>query len=229
MSASRFAGLAVAAALLVGAAVPAAEAASPRVEGQVVDRAGRVVGPRTVHLDALRVRSEGRTCRLRSGLALGVLRGLKVPFRVEGSCSSLYVFEARRQRERGAGGWVYKVDRRLPGVSASAPSGRLRSGRRVTWFWCVQAGNCQRTLGTRVVAEPGSLRITVTGYDDKGRGVAVAGASVGVRTAGSDAVVRVATGPDGTVAVPARPGAAHTVTATRRGMIPAFPERVTGR
>jgi hypothetical protein len=97
----------------VSAVVPAASAAaSPVVDAQVVDRAGQVVGPRQVALPAFSVRSEGRRCRLRAGLPLGVLRALRVPYKVEGSCSSLYVFEARRQRERGAGGWVYKVGRR---------------------------------------------------------------------------------------------------------------------
>jgi hypothetical protein len=205
----------------------AVHAASPKVEAQVVDRAGRVIGPRTVRLDALRVRSEGRTCRLRAGLALAALRELRVPFRVEGSCPSLYVFEARRQRERGAGGWVYKVDRRLPGVSASATSGRLRSGRQVTWFWCVQAGNCQRSLETRSVAEGGSLRVTVTAYDDKGRGIAAAGADVTVTTATGERSSAV-TAADGTASLPVGSGAV-TVNATRRGLVPSFPERVAAR
>jgi hypothetical protein len=45
---------------------------------------------------------------------------------------------------------------------------RLRGGERVTWFWCVRAGNCQRSLETRSVAEGGTLRVIVTAYDDKG-------------------------------------------------------------
>jgi hypothetical protein len=143
-------------------------AASPTVDAQVVDRAGRVVGPRTVAVAALRVRADGRTCRLRAGLPVGVLRALKQPFRAEGSCSSLYISEVRRQRERGAGGWVYKVGRKLPGVSASAPSARLRSGQQVTWFWCKQAGACQRTLETQSATSGDSLRITVRSYDDRG-------------------------------------------------------------
>jgi hypothetical protein len=199
-------------------------AASPTVDAQVVDRAGRVVGPREVRVAALRVRSEGRTCRLSAGLPIGVLRALRAPFRAEGSCSALYVSEVRRQRERGAGGWVYKVGRRLPGVSASAPSGRLRSGQQVTWFWCVQAGACQRTLATRSAITDGTLRVTVTGYDDRGRGVRVAGATVAIRQ--GDQVTSTPTGADGTLAVPAAPGAAYEVRATRRGLIPSFPEAV---
>ena len=62
--------------------------------------------------------------------------------------ASLYVFQVRGDRERGAGGWVYKVGRRLPGAQRERRrAGRLRSGQRVTWFWCAQAGRCQRTLG----------------------------------------------------------------------------------
>ena len=202
-------------------------AASPTVDAQVVDRAGRVVGPRTVAVPALRVRADGRTCRLRAGLPVGVLRALKVPFRAEGSCSSLYIFEVRRQRERGAGGWVYKVGRKLPGVSASAPSGRLRSGQQVTWYWCVQAGACQRTLETRTTASGGSLRITVRSYDDRGRGKPAAGAQVSVGQ--GDAITEVTTGADGTATATAAPGQRSTVRATRRGMIPSFPEQVAAR
>jgi len=209
-------------------AVAVLAAASPTVDAQLVDRAGRVVGPRTVAVPALRVRADGRTCRLRAGLPIGVLRALKVPFGAEGSCSSLYVFEVRGQRERGAGGWVYKVDRRLPGVSASAPSGRLRSGQRVTWYWCRQAGACQRTLETRSTLAGGRLRTTVTGLDDRGRGAAVSGARVSVAQRGA-ATSTVTTGADGTATAPVAAGAPVVVRATRGGMIPSFPEEIAAR
>jgi hypothetical protein len=200
--------------------------ASPQVDAQVVDREGRVAGPKQVSVPAFSVRSEGRTCRLRAGLPLGVLRALRVPFKVEGSCSSLYVFEARRQRERGAGGWVYKVGRKLPGVSASSPASRLRAGQRVTWFWCVQAGKCQRSLETRSAAEGGTLRVTVTAYDDKGSGVPAAGAQVSAVTGGERRSG--VTAADGTATLPVQAGPI-TVTATRRGLVPSFPERVAAR
>ena len=203
-------------------------AASPAVDAQVVDRAGRVVGPREVRVKALKVRADGRTCRVRAGLPIGVLRALRVPFKAEGACSSLYVFEARGQRERGAGGWVYKVGRKLPGVSASARRARLRSGQRVTWFWCKQAGNCQRTLETSVVPELGTLRITVRSYDDRGRGRPAGGVSVGVSPPGSDAIQGTVTAPDGTATMGV-PAGRYVVTAVRDGLIPAFPETVTAR
>jgi hypothetical protein len=199
-------------------------AASPTVDAQVVDRAGRVVGPRAVAVPALRVRAGGRTCRLGAGLPIGVLRALKVPFRAEGSCSSLYVSEVRRQRERGAGGWVYKVGRRLPGVSASSTSARLRGGQQVTWYWCVRAGACQRTLATRSTASGTTLRTTVTSYDDRGRGAPVAGAQVAVSE--GDAIVSSTTGADGTATATVASGRRYAVRATRRGMIPSFPEEI---
>ena len=202
-------------------------AASPTVDAQVVDRAGKVVGPRTVAVAALRVRADGRTCRLRAGLPVGVLRALKQPFRAEGSCSSLYISEVRRQRERGAGGWVYKVGRKLPGVSASAPSARLRSGQQVTWFWCKQAGACQRTLETQSATSGDSLRITVRSYDDRGRGAAVSGARVAVGQ--GDAITVVTTGADGTATTTVAAGQRYEVRATRTGMIPSFPEEVAAR
>ena len=204
-------------------------AATPTVDAQLVDRSGVVVGPREVRVRALRVRGDGRTCRLRAGLPIGVLRALRVPFRAEGSCSSLYVFKARGQRERGAGGWVYKVGRKLPGASSSSRSVRLRSGQRVTWFWCRQAGNCQRTLETTVVPEAGTLRIAVRSYDDFGRGRPGDRVSIGVSEPGSDAIQGTVTGPDGTATMAVQPGRRYVVTAERKGLIPAFPETVTAR
>lgn len=209
---------------MFASAVAVLAAASPTVDAQVVDRAGRVVGPRTVAIPALRVRADGQSCRIGAGLPVGVLRALKVPFRAEGSCSSLYVFEAQRQRERGAGGWVYKVGRKLPGASASAPSTRLRSGQQVTWFWCVKAGACQRTLATRSTVSGTTLRTVVTAYDDRGRGVPAAGAQVAVQE--GDAIVSSTTGSDGTATATVAPGRRYAVRATRRGLIPSFPEAI---
>ena len=117
-------------------------------------------------------------------------------------------------------------------TGAADPSGpfgtgkRLRSGR-LLWFWCVQnrAGGCQRTLEARpertTVAPGAPLRVTVRGYDDNGRGVAVAGALV--RLGGAQAL----TGADG-VAVVTAPGAPArcALTAEHAGMVRSFPERV---
>jgi hypothetical protein len=131
-----------------------------------------------------------------------------------------------RERERGLGGWVYKVGRRVSTLGAADTSGPpLRRGSRVLWFWCVRAGACQRTLEVRperTAAAPGeALRVTVRGYDDQGRGVLVEGATV--RLGGATAV----TGSDGAavVTVPSAPGRL-SLTAARPGMVRAFPREV---
>ena len=124
----------------VAAAVPA-QADGPRVRAMVVGKSGNVVaGVKPVRLDAFR----HRRCRIRAGLPLGVLHALRVPFRTRGGCQSLYVKKAAGARERGNGGWVYKVGTRGGSASASDPSGpfgtgRIRSGAEVVWFWCRRA------------------------------------------------------------------------------------------
>ena len=71
------------------------------------------------------------------------------------------------------------------------------------------------------VAPGAPLRVTVRGYDDNGRGVAVAGALV--RLGGAQAL----TGADGVamVTAPGAPGALRA-TAEHDGMVRSFPERV---
>jgi hypothetical protein len=208
-------------------AMPAggAGAATPRVQALVVGKNGWTAGPRTVAVRALRV----NRCRLRAGLPIGVLRALREPFRAEGSCSSLYVNQVRRDRERGAGGWVYKVGRRLPSRSASDPGGRLRSGRRVLWFWCRRAGACDRTLTTSGRSSRTRMRVTVTAYDDFGRGRRVAGATVLVRRLGARRRSAFRTGRDGTVLVRVTRGRRYRVDSRRGGMIRGFPTAVRAR
>jgi hypothetical protein len=214
----------------VGAAVLAAPApagaAGPRVEARIIDRSGDVVGPRTVRVDQVRFRSSGRSCRLRSGSPVGVLRELGARFRARGACDSVYVFQVGGDRGTGAQGWVYKVGRRLPSVSASDPSARLRTGQRVTWFWCVRAGNCQRTLEVvpeaRTVAPGGSLRVRVRAYDDFGRGRNQGGALVSL---GTSTAVTAADG-TATLTAPADPGRV-TLLAERDGLVPSFAERIS--
>ena len=219
------------AALLTGAAValiaPPAAAQTPRVDAMVVDPSGRAAaGPARVALRAVTVRSGSRRCRLRAGLALNVLSLMRVPFGARGDCDALYVFQVRGHRETGRSGWVYKVGRRLPSRSASDPTGVLRSGQRLVWFWCRQAGNCQRTLAMaapRSVRRGVRFRVTVRGYDDFGRGRRIRGAVVrydgqAARTNRSGvAVLR-----------PRRPGRLRLVV-TRRGMIRSFSSVVTVR
>jgi hypothetical protein len=178
---------------------------------------------------AATVRSGGRSCRVREGLPLGVLAALRrvggPAFRVTGGCGSLYVSRVGRQGETRLGGWVYKVGRRLPSVGADDPSGRLRTGRRVTWFFCERAGACQRTLEVRPAASrvaPGApLTVTVSAFDDQGRGGPIAGARVDFGDASAT------TGGDGraTLAAPGEAGR-QAVTARVRGLVPAYPVEV---
>lgn len=213
--------LAALALALAGAAAPA-DAASPRVQAMVVGKSGWTVGPRTVTVGSLRVNS----CRLRAGLPIGVLGALRQPFRARGGCSAMYVSQVRGDRERGGGGWVYKVGRRLPGRSASDPAGRLRSGQKVLWFWCKQAGACSRTLSTSARRAGSRLRVTVTAYDDFGRGRRVAAASVIVRELGSSARRTFRTAADGTVLVPVTRGRRYRVDSRRGGVVRGFPTTV---
>ena len=205
-----------------------AGAQTPRVDAMVVDPSGRVVaGPARVGLRAVTVRSGSRRCRLRSGLPLNVLSLMRVPFGARGDCDALYVFQVRGHRETGRAGWVYKVGRRLPSRSASDPGGALRTGQRLVWFWCRQAGNCQRTLAMaapRSVRRGVRFRVTVRGYDDFGRGRRIRGAVVrsgGGSTARSNA--------RGEATFRATRAGRVRLVATRRGMVRSFSSVVTVR
>jgi len=228
------------AAVALAAALPA-PAAAATVDVMVVGKQERVLkAPKQVRLKPRTVRVGGRRCRLGAATPLSALaaRGLRLKLRDYGRCGrrardagGLYVRSLAGQRERGAGGWVYKVGRRLGTTGGADPSGpfgtgrRLRDGQQVLWFWCVQASRCQRTLEVRpdrASAAPGeTLRVTVRGYDDLGRGAAVAGATV--RLGGATAV----TSDDGAAALTVPAGTDRaTVRAERTGMIPAFPAEV---
>ena len=219
------------------AVVLPAPASAARVELMVVGKERVLRAPTDVRLKIRNARIEGRRCRVGAATALSALLATRLPLglRDYGHCgkrprdaAGLYVTRVKGEREKGRGGWVYKVGRRTPSVGAADPSGRLRDGRRVTWFWCEQddSGGCQRTLEARpdrTSAAPGeTLSVTVRGYDDQGRGIAVEGATVslGSATAVSDAAgVAVLT-------VPAEPGE-HRLAATRDGLVRAFPVEVT--
>jgi hypothetical protein len=209
----------------------AAPASAAEVELMVVGKERLLRGPVDVRLKERTVRVGGRRCRVGARTPLSVLASTSLRLRLEdfGRCgrrardaSGLYVKGIGRERERGLGGWVYKVGRRVSSAGAGDPS-RLR-GRPVLWFWCVRAGACQRTLEARpersAVAPGEALRVTVRGFDDQGRGVLVEGATV--RLGGASAV----TGSDGVaVLAPTEPGR-HALTASRPGMVRAFPREV---
>jgi hypothetical protein len=230
--------IAVAVALLAPAAAQAAS-----VQVMVVGKDRVLRGPKAVKLKVRGVKVGGKRCRVAAATPLSVLAAtkLRIALRDYGSCgrrprdaAGLYVTKVGREREKGRGGWVYKVGRRAGSAGAADPSGpfgtgkRIRGGQRITWFWCEQdqSGGCQRTLEVRperASAAPGeALRVTVRGYDDQGHGVAVAGATV--RLGSATAV----TGADG-AAVLTVPAAAGTLRlqASRDGMVRAFPREVT--
>ena len=141
----------------------------------------------------------------------------------------LFVRAIRKDVNKGTRGWVYKVGRKSATAGAADPSGafgagRLRSGSRITWFYCVlKSRSCQRTLEVVPVAEGGGVvRVTVRAYDDNGKGIAAAGATVrgggssAVADAGGEARLTLATGP-------------VRLHATQAGAIRSFTERVTVR
>jgi len=208
-----------------------AQAAAPRVQTMVV-------GPRAVLFDAhfvtagaARVRVGGRSCRVPGGSGLATLAAARrrggPRFRVTRDCAVPYVPQIGRFAARGPDGWCYKVGHAAPGITAGAPLRSIRPGVRVLWFWCrPRSGSSQRTLEVRPAAsrvKPGaSLTVTVTGYDDRGRGRRIAGAAVrlGAARARTDAHGRAV------LHAPAHPGTA-VLRAERAGLVPAFPERVT--
>jgi hypothetical protein len=230
--------VAVAAALLAPAPANAA-----RVQVMVVGQDRVLRAPKAVKLKPRSVKVAGKRCRVAAATPLSVLAAtkLKLGLRDYGSCgkrprdaAGLYVAKIGHEREKGRGGWVYKVGRRAGSSGAADPAGpfgtgkRIRGGQRITWFWCEQdqSGGCQRTLEVRperASAAPGeALRVTVRGYDDQGHGVAVAGATV--RLGSATAV----TGADGAavLTVPAASGT-RRLRAERDGMVRAFPREVT--
>jgi hypothetical protein len=227
--------------LIAALAAPAATAEGrAKVEVMVVGSDAVFAGPQRVALEARSVRVGGRRCAVGRATPLSVLAGTGVSFSVRdyGACSrrpsdagSLYVRKIGRDAERGRDGWVYKVGRRSGSTGAADPSGsfgngrKLRAGQRVLWFWCVKdpADECQRTLETssaRSVAAGAPLAVTVRGYDEAGRGVRVAGATV--RLGSATAV----TGADGIATVTAPAAGTYKLRAERPGMVVSFGERV---
>jgi len=224
----------VALAAVLAATPPAAGAASPQVRQLVVFGDGSAL-QRTVLTRASSVRVDGRRCTTGKSSALSALvrsRPGKLRLLDFGSCSlrsgdgaGLFVKSIRGEANRGRNGWVYKVGRRIASAGAGDPrgpfgSGQLRPGQRVTWFYCrLRRGGCQRTLELSLRTEPETVVASVLGYDDEGRGVAVAGASVtagnasALTDAGGEARLSVGSG-------------RHLVVAKREGMIRSFGEPV---
>ncbi len=195
-----------------------------------------------VKLKARSVKVGGRRCAVGRATPLSVLAGTRLKLRLQdyGACGrsprdagALYVTQVGPDRRGGPAGWVYKLGRRAGTNGAADPagpfgSGKLKAGARLLWFWCVQARGaaCQRTLETSAAstAAPGApVTVTVRGYDDNGRGVPVAGATVrlGAAVATTDA------SGVATVAAPAS-GSARLI-AERAGMVRSWPRAVRVR
>lgn len=229
--------------LIAGAllAAPAAADARAKVDVMVVGKSAVLAGPERVALKARSARVGGKRCSIGRATPLSMLAGTGVSFSLKdyGACSrrardagSLYVRKIGPDREAGRDGWVYKVGRRVGSGGAADPAGsfgtgrKLRAGQRVLWFWCVKdaADSCQRTLEVRperAQVEPGaSLSFTVRGYDEAGRGVRVAGATV--RLGGSTGL----TGADGVATLTAPATGSYRVRAEKPGMVVSFPARV---
>ena len=227
--------LAAAAALLVAPVTAEAATVTTMVVGK--ERVLRAAKPVKL-ADARRVTVGSRRCTVSGRTPLGVLAATSLAIRVRdyGSCgrrpgdaASLFVTRIGRDRNRGLDGWVYKVGRKVSSAGAGDRSGRrLRGGDRLLWFYCrgQRTGGCQRTLEAtpdRTTPAAGEvLRIKVRGFDDQGRGVVVPGATVRLGSAS-------ATTDEGGMAELAVPASGRLfLTATRTGMVPAFPGVVRG-
>jgi hypothetical protein len=148
----------------------------------------------------------------------------------------LFVNSLGGEANRGQNGWEYKVN----GVSGttgaadlSGPSGNgrlLSTGEQVLWFWCATyGGGCQRSLevspATTITVRRGStFSVVVSGRDNEGRRAAVPGAIV---TLGSDFASTAGSG-RATLYAPSAPGR-YALSATRRGLVPSFPETIVVR
>jgi len=212
---------------------PARAAAAPRVQQMVAFRDGHALTKR-VSTAATTLKVSGRRCATGKGTALAALARSHVGrlrLRDFGACSSrpadaggLLVTGIGADRNRGERGWVYKVGRRAATAGAGDPAGpfghgRLRARQRVTWFYCVRATDCQRTLEVRAKPTAGGIVATVRGYDDAGDGVPIEGARV------SAGAVSGLTTADGRVQLALASGT-HRLVARKDGLVRSFTELV---
>jgi hypothetical protein len=248
------ASLTVALGLIAAVAVdgmPAARVSSigPNVQSMIVGNTGSILSrARTVRASATTVHLGRKTCAVAAGTPLAVLAAARrsggpgFALRDYGRCGSsplnsgqLFIYSLGGESNRGQSGWEYKVDHVSGSTGAGDPSGprgdgrRLRSGAHVLWFWCQAfAGGCQRTLEiapSATTMSPGAVvNVTVTGYDNEGRGAPMVGAIV---TLGSD-FASTGVGGSTTLIAPTSSGR-YALSATRTGLVPSFPETIVVR
>ncbi|HEX2070580.1 MAG TPA: hypothetical protein VHF90_02910 [Thermoleophilaceae bacterium] len=209
---------------------------APRIEQMVVFRSGAAI-ERRVSAKRATAKVGDRLCSIAARTPMATLLRADpgpIRFRDYGNCSrraadgvGLFVTSIRGERNRGQDGWVYKVGRELGTAGAADPAGpfgdgRLKAGQRVLWLYCRQrsTGSCQRSLEIDTSVDGRELAVKVTGYDDGGNGVAVAGATA---IAGDE---RATTDGEGGATLTLKPGS-YRVRAAKRGAIRSFSERVT--
>jgi hypothetical protein len=233
----------------VAAVSATSAAAAPLVRSMIVGTGGRILSPaRSVTAGASTVRLGARSCAVAAGTPLAVLAAVRrsggpgYAVRDYGRCGAspansgqLFVYSLGGESNRGQNGWEYKVNGVGGSTGAADTSGprgdgrRLRSGEQVLWFWCAaHAGGCQRSLELSAAATSvtGGARVDVTvrGRDNEGHARPVAGAIV---TLGADFASTDSSG-RATLLAPAAPGR-YQLTATRRGLVPAFPGTIVVR
>jgi len=218
----------------------AAKKGEPLVKQMLVKRDGTTT-LRSVRAKRTTVQVKDRTCVVPAATALASVLQTSwrrhIRLRDYGSCSNrpvdsagLFVKAIREDVNRGLNGWVYKVGRKLGTAGGADPAGpfgdgRLRTGAEVVWLYCVFVeSSCQRSLEVTADVDGDEVSATVTGYDDAGDGVRVAGARVTARGAAGSIVRR--TDSNGRVALSLPAAGAYTLRATKPGLIPAFPEKV---
>jgi hypothetical protein len=222
--------LRVAAGAVVALVAAAPAHAAPRVNQLVVFRNGSAVQKRVTASQAS-VKVGKKSCAVGARTALAALARSHIgaiQLHDYGSCSSnpkdgsgLYVRRIRKDAAKGLNGWVYKVGNKASSAGAGDLAGRLKSGSRVTWFYChMGSGGCQRTLALK--AKPlgaGRVRVSVRAYDDNGKARSAAGATahVGNRVAKTDS--------HGVATLTVAPGK-RKVYAQSKGLVRSFTEQI---
>jgi hypothetical protein len=211
----------------------------------VVGSSGQVIsGPRSVSASAATVMVGRKRCAVAAGTPLAVLADLHGPsfaVRDYGRCgsaaassASLFVYDLAGESNSGRNGWEYKVGGLAGSTGAADTSGvegtgrLLGAGAQVLWFYChATAGGCQRTLALSApasVSHGSRLTVHVTGYDNEGHGSPIGGVVVSL---GSDFATTNGSGNAVLIAPSGRGG--YSLSARRRGLVPAFPRTIAVR